>query len=206
VQAVVKIDAAQVVLGLQQFRLQIAQREELMRTLGAGQLLSIYKTFDEGGSPSGSWPPLSPVSLRWNRKYTAAGHKLLMNTQAMRHSIDAKATADTVTLSPHVAYAPVQQFGFSGDQSVRPYSYNRRVRSRDMFGKLKVANKLGRQQTVRRKLVSGVTRVNVHAFTRHIRIPARPFVVFRPEDRQRIETEVKTFIVERARAAGLEAN
>jgi phage gpG-like protein len=202
---VVKVDAGKVTMALAQFRLGIEQRAELMQTLGAGQLESIYQTFAETGSPAGSWPPLSPNSLRWNRKYSSA-HQLLKNSGRGINSIGATVSGDSVSIGTNLFYMAIQQRGFNGTQNVAPYSYTRRVKSRDTFGRTQVTNKLGRKQTVRRKLSTGVTRVNVNAFTRHLHIPARPFLVFRPEDPQRISEEVSLFLVERARQAGLEAN
>lgn len=202
-QVSVKVDASKVVVAMAGFRLGLAQRTELLKVLGAGQLASIYRTFDEGGSPAGSWPPLSPNSLRWS-KYSG-GHKLLMNTGQMRNSIGVTTSGNSVSIGTNLKRAAVHQLGYSGPQSVRAYSYTRRVKSRDSFGSSRATNKLGRQQTVRRKLSSGVTTVNVKAFTRIIHIPARPFLVFRPEDPERMRAATKAFLMQRARAAGLEA-
>jgi len=95
----------------------------------------------------------------------------------------------------------VHQYGFSGSQSVKPYSYTRRQRSRDAFGKFGITNKLGRKQTVKRKTVSGIAAVSVKGFTRHIRIPARPFLIFRPEDPARIQQEVELYVAKAAKAS-----
>jgi phage gpG-like protein len=113
---------------------------------------------------------------------------------------------NSVVVGTGLRYASVQQYGFDGDQSVKPYSYTRRQRSRDTFGNQQITNKLGRSQTVRRKLSSGIATVNVKAFTRHIRIPARPFLVFRPEDPARIQAEVEEYVKASAAQAGLEAS
>jgi len=89
---------------------------------------------------------------------------------------------------------------------VKPYSYSRRVKSRDKFAQFKITNKAGKNQTVRRKAVSGITVVNVKGFTRHIRIPARNPLVFRPEDPARIQEEVNIWAAQKANAAGLETS
>jgi len=47
-------------------------------------------------------------------------------------------------------------------------------------------------------------KVNVGAHHRHQNIPPRPFLVFRPEDPQRIETEVRIWNEQQAASAGLE--
>jgi phage gpG-like protein len=201
---VVQSDASNVTVSLNRFKLSLGAREQLMRTIGIGQLQSVRRTFRDGGSPAGSWPPLSPASLSW-RKYST-GHKLLVDTGLLLNSITFAVEGNSVVVGTGLRYASVQQEGFDGDQSVKPYSYTRRQRSRDTFGKERITNKLGRSQTVRRKISSGVATVNVRAFTRHIRIPARPFLVFRPEDPARIQAEVEEYVKQSAAQAGLEAS
>ena len=200
--AVITIDAARATLGLAQFRLALQQRESLMKVLAVQELESVYKTFDEQGP---GWPPLSDASLSWNKKYTSA-HMLLQNSGRGKASIGAISDNNTATLSTDLFYMRIQQEGFDGTQNVAGYSYTRHTATRDTFGRLVITNKLGRKQTVRRKLSSGISTVTVHGFSRHITIPPRPFLVFRPEDPQRIETTVRDFAVEAARTSGLEAN
>jgi phage virion morphogenesis protein len=200
---VIQSDASNVTVSLSRFKLSLGARDELMRIIGIGQLQSVRQTFREGGSPSGSWPALSPASLSW-RKYST-GHKLLIDTGLLLNSITFAVQGNSVAVGTGLRYASVHQYGFDGDQSVKPYSYTRRQRSRDTFGKERITNKLGRSQTVKRKTLSGITTVNVRAFTRHIRIPARPFLVFRPEDPARIQSEVEEYVKASAAQAGLEA-
>lgn len=200
---VVQSDASNVTVSLNRFKLSLGAREQLMRIIGLGQLKSVRQTFRDGGSPAGSWPPLSPASLSW-RKYST-GHKLLIDTGLLLNSITFAVQGNSVVVGTGLRYAGVHQYGFDGSQSVKPYSYTRRQRSRDRFGKERIANKLGRSQTVRRKMSSGIATVNVRAFTRHIHIPARPFLVFRPEDPARIRAEVEEYIKTSAAQAGLEA-
>lgn len=198
-----RVNASNVVMAMATLRLGLAQRQELMRTLGAGQLVSIRRTFAESGSPAGSWRPLSPNSLRWG-KYSA-GHKLLIRTGLMLNSIGYEAGDDSVVIGTSMGRARIHQLGFTGSQTVRPYSYTRKVSSRDRFGKSVMTDKNGKARTVRRKMSSGITTVRVGGFTRHISIPARPFLVFRPEDPARISTQVRVYVAQRANEAGLEA-
>jgi len=199
---VVKSDASKVTVSLSQFALTLGAKEQLLRIIGLGQLESVRQTFAEGGSPSGSWAPLSPVSLSW-RKYSA-GHRLLINHGLLLNSINFMVAGHSVVIGTALSYAGVHQYGFNGSQSVRPYSYVRRQRSRDAFGKFNITNKLGRKQTVKRKTSSGVATVNVEAFTRHIHIPARSFLVFRPEDPARIQQETELYVQQAAKASGLD--
>jgi phage gpG-like protein len=201
---VIQSDASNVTVSLSRFKLSLGARDELMRIIGIGQLQSVYKTFAEEGSPAGSWPPLSPASLSWHRY--SAGHKLLIGaTGLVRSSVTATTQGNSEIIGTGYRIAAIQFAGFDGDQSVKSYSYTRRQRSRDAFGKERITNKLGRSQTVIRKTLSGITTVNVRAFTRHIRIPARNPLVFRPEDPARIEAEVEEYVKTSAAQAGLEA-
>ena len=201
-QVVVKVDNGRVAVSLTAFSLGLKQKESLLRAIGAGQLVSIYKTFDDEGSPAGSWPRLSPVSLRWHNY--SSGHKLLIGRGRLRNSIGFTVEGDSVTLgSQGVPYAGVQFGGFDGTQNVKSYSYTRHVKANDRFERSTITNKAGRQQSVRRKTASGITQVTVRAFTRHIKIPARNPLVFRPEDPSRIEVQVRTFIANAANAAGM---
>jgi phage gpG-like protein len=198
----VKADAAKAAVALAQFRLSLQDKSELLKVLGAGQLNSIYRTFDEQGP---GWPGLSDASLSWNKKYTTA-HMLLQNSGHGRTSIGWEVSGDSVAIGTSLWYMKLQQEGWEGTQNVAGYQYSRAVASRDQFGNVVITNKRGRQQNVHRKMVSGVSFVTVHPFERHITIPARPFLVFRPEDPARMEAATRAFVAERARGAGLEMN
>ncbi len=199
---VVKSDASNVTVSLSQFSLTLQAKEQLLRNIGLGQLQSVRQTFREGGSPAGSWAPLSPVSLSW-RRYSA-GHKLLIDKGLLLNSITFAVQGNSVVIGTGLSYAGVHQYGFDGSQQVKPYSYVRRQRSRDTFSREQITNKLGRKQTVKRKTSSGIATVSVKGFSRHIHIPARPFLVFRPEDPARIQAVTQTWLKTAAKQSGIE--
>ena len=201
---VVKTDASQVTVSLQNFALSLSGKDQLLSIIGLLMMKSVRQTFRDSGSPSGSWPPLSAASRSW-RKYSS-GHKLLILSGLLLNSVNFAAQGNSVIIGTALSYAGVHQFGFDGTQSVKPYSYVRRQQSRDVFRKEGIVNKLGRKQTVKRKISSGVATVNVRAFSRHIHIPARPYLVFRPEDPGRIQEATETWAKQSARQAGLEAS
>ena len=219
----VTTNANQVSISLQQFQLSLGQRERLMQTIGAGQLVSIYRTFDEEGSPSGSWAPLAQSTLR-GKRYTA-GHKLLIISGRLRNSINAQSSGNSVTIGTSVVYARVQQLG-SGAGKVKvakhhgsillAHSYaQREVKGHDgksymvptpvRTGKHLVVNRNGKTVTVKAKL-EGPRRLKSFDVAAHERtggIPARPFLVFRPEDPARILEQAKLFAENAAANAGL---
>ena len=203
---VVQSDASSVVISLRSFALSLSAKEQLLRIIGLGQLKSVRQTFAESGSPSGSWAPLSPVSLQW-RKYKngGEGHRLLIDKGLLLNSITFSVQGNSVIIGTALSYAGVHQHGFDGTQTVKPYSYTRRQRSRDTFVRQQITNMLGHRQTVKRKTSSGIATVNVRGFSRHIHIPARPYLVFRPEDPARIQQEAMIYVAKAAKQAGLEA-
>ena len=200
---VIRIDADKVRNALGRFAaaMQPARRQKLMQSLGDAQLVSIYRTFAEEGSPAGSWPPLSAATLSWRKR--KPGGKLLIGRGILRNSI--RVVADTVraVIGTGIRYAEVHQFGWSGAQKVGSYSYTRRVKQRDRLAAVAIVNRNGRQQRVRKKAMSGVAFVTVRPFTRIIRIPARPYLVFRPEDPSRLQQMVDTWAAQQASDAGL---
>jgi phage gpG-like protein len=99
-----------------------------------------------------------------NKLSAPSATTLGVRTGLLRRSLrrnDAVVSADTITgaIGTNVKYAAVHEYGFDGDVEVS--AFTRRVRSRDV--------------RVKRKLTAfGVA--YVRAFTRHMRMPARPFI------------------------------
>jgi phage gpG-like protein len=75
-------------------------------------------------------------------------------------------------------------------------------------GRSRITNKLGRSQIVNRRIAGPRNQLRVHVagHSRHQNIPARPYLVFRPEDPERLQSAADAFCVRAAEAAGLEAS
>lgn len=212
-QVTLNAQTGQVLVALDAFKGGLSDKRALMQTIGAGQLVSMRRTFAEQGVPKGSWVPLAESSKRWKR-YTA-GHLLLIGKGRLLNSIQATTEGNSVVIGTGVVYAAVQNFGSAdrgsaiGPQArladraakVKGYQYTRTLGTRDVT----ITNALGRQQAVTRKVVGAKNIVTVQAHTRFQNIPARPFMVFRPEDPERIREEVRLFLVGKARQSGLDA-
>jgi phage virion morphogenesis protein len=112
----IQVDAGRATVALGKFRLSLRQNREMMQEIANSQLQSIYKTFDEEGSPSGSWLPLSPNTIRRDPKLYGAGHKLLIKSGYLRNSINAQVRPGLAILAAPARYAAVHQFG-SRDRS-----------------------------------------------------------------------------------------
>jgi phage gpG-like protein len=208
---VIKVDDSKVVIGLSRFSLSLKQNEELMNQIGASQLLSVRRTFREQGVPAGSWVPLAASTVRSNPKIYGAGHKLLIRSGRLLNSINAQVRPGMVVIGTNLVYAAVHQFG-SRDRSVgigpkseaeagttvnvKAHSYSR------LSSELGVGRLSGRG----RRRIQGprsAQQIGVRAHTRHQNIPPRPYLVFRPEDPQRIRGIVTRYIAQAKQKAGL---
>jgi phage virion morphogenesis protein len=215
----IKVNADGAARALGQFAMNTStgQRIQLMRAIGNAQLVSIYKTFDEQGSPSGSWPRLADSTVK-RMKGGAAGHKLLIKSGRLRNSIRVDADANSVRIGTHLVYAGVHQFGSrdrgagEGPQArvegrgVRVDAHASHWMQRRGLQRVSVLGSDGKRRTVLKREEGPLQRkeFTVRKHTRYQNIPARPYLVFRPEDPARIEETVRLFYVTQAKAAGLE--
>lgn len=154
---------------------------------------TIRKSFQEQATAEGTpWAPLSP-------KYAArkTGPGILRESGAMfeQAARAPEIEGNTITAGSTLPYASVHQLGFEGDVSMR--AMIRRVRSRDVFGKMLGKN----NKIVRGKIALGIGNVAKHS--RHMRIPARPYLPGE-EFTQREGGAVATDFVKSEIEAGLE--
>jgi phage virion morphogenesis protein len=208
---VIQIDDTAVRVSLGKFRLALQQKSDLMQQIGASMLVSIRRTFRGEGSPAGSWAPLAPSTIRSYGK-AAIGHKLLVRKGTLLNSIGVQAQESSVTIGTNLKYAAVHQFG-SRDRG--PVAVGPRTKAmQDAVVKVKqhgfarLSSSLGTGRLGGRiRAVKGPRnqiRGTVGAHTRHQNIPARPYMVFRPEDPDRIRSLVNGFIRRAKKSAGLE--
>lgn len=207
----VKVDDSQVTIALGRFRLSLAENEQLMTEIGASQLASVYRTFRDQGSPSGSWAPLAASTVRSNPKIYGAGHKLLVRSGRLRNSIAVSAQPGRVVIGTNLVYAAVHQFG-SRDRGTavgpRTEAESKATVNVRTHGYFRLSGELGTGKLKNRKRrIAGPRNqrlVIVSAHARHQNIPARPYLVFRPEDPMRIRGIVNRFLQKAAENAGLE--
>jgi phage virion morphogenesis protein len=135
--------------------------EPLLNIAGEVMRGSIETTFRTQGSPSGSWPALSPSTLRRGRG--GLGRKILIQSGRLKNTITYQVAGNTLTIGSNLKYAGIQQHG----------------------------GEAGRKGPFKKK----------HG--RRARIPARPYLVFRPEDPDKIGTAMDRYIESGAAAEGL---
>lgn len=211
---VIQVDDSKVVIGLGRFSLSLEQNEELMKDIGYSQMKSIYLTFKEQGSPAGSWVPLAASTIRGNPKAYGSGHKLLIGigrtSGQLRNSITPRVLRGSVVIGTSLVYAAVHQFG-SRDRSVeigpKSLAESKATVNVKAHSYSRLSNELGAGRLGgRRRLIQGprnAKQVGVGAHTRHQNIPPRPYLVFRPEDPQRIRGIVERYVLKAAKQAGL---
>ena len=203
----VHMDDREVRLGLGELGAAITDKGPLLRIVGELMRGSIARTFREEGSPAGSWPRLALSTLK--KKGYTSGHKLLILSGRLFNSITYTPSDDTLTVGTNVVYAAVQNFGSAdrrggsvGAQAKIPgrgsavgsFDYLRSSFKRT--GSHTLTDKRGRTRTIRKRHEgpANQTKVHVGAHERHGNIPARPFLVFRPEDPQRFVSGIEAYL------------
>lgn len=211
--ATITVNKSQLQQALVQVRGAISDRTELLKICGELMRTSIARTFREEGSPAGSWPELAP-STRRNKKYTT-GHKLLILSGRLFNSISYTVEGDALTIGTDVKYAAVHQFG-SRDFAAGPrtlaqsrataaigaYSYLHLKKLRSP-GVREIEDSRGRVRG-QRTAYQGPRHLaerSVRAHSRHQNIPPRPFLVFRPEDPDRMTGGIEQYLARRSGGA-----
>lgn len=203
----VAVDDREIRIGLGDLRAGIADRANLLNIAGVLMRASVARTFRDQGSPAGSWPALALSTLR-NKRYKS-GHKLLILSGRLFGSINYAVEGDTLIVGTNVVYARVQQLGSAdrsggsigaqaklSDRSVKVSSYDASRISFHRKGYDLRADKNGklRRTRVRFQGPANRTAFRVGEHSRHQNIPARPFLVIRPEDPQRIVSGMEAFL------------
>jgi phage gpG-like protein len=208
----IRVDDSRLVVALGKFRLSLEQNAELMQQIGISQLASIRRTFRESGSPAGSWMPLAPSTIKSNPKIYGAGHKLLIRSGRLLNSIGVvQERPGEVILRTNVPYARVHQFG-SRDRSFgvgpRTEEQEKSVVNVAEHGYRRISAELGTGMLGKRKRrIQGprnARQVIVSGHTRHQNIPPRPYMVFRPEDPERIRSLATAYVNRARKEAGLD--
>jgi phage gpG-like protein len=201
------VDDREVRIGLGGLRADVVDRGKMLSIAGVLMRASVARTFREEGSPAGSWPALALSTLK-NKRYKS-GHKLLILTGRLFSSITYVVNADTLTIGTNVIYARVQQQG-SADRSGGSIGPQAKLIGRGVHvpehkatrssfrrkGYDLRADKNGRLRKVRVRFQGPANRADftVSAHDRHQNIPARPFLVIRPEDPQRIVSGIEAWL------------
>jgi phage gpG-like protein len=163
-------------ISLKNFSARI-QPPPLLKIAGEVMRGSIERTFREQGSPAGSWAPLAASTLK--RGKGGVGRKILIQRGMLKNSMTYQVSGNVLTIGSNLVYSRIQQEGgFAGR----------------------------REPSSRRKLGQHIDQhFGVHGPMRWRRpfIPARPYLVFRPEDPQRMTDAMQRYIDAVAKEEGL---
>jgi phage virion morphogenesis protein len=146
----------------------------------AGQVMksSIERTFRDQGSPAGSWAPLAASTLK--RGKGGAGRKILIQSARLKNSVtddtNYSISGNTLKIGSNLVYAAIHQFGGFAGRSVP----SNRTLKRDITNEARGFHGPRNQH-------------GYFGFRRPF-IPARPYLVFRPEDPQRITEAIERYI------------
>lgn len=215
----IHVNSGAAISAVMRFGRTLENRQRLLVELGLAMLVSIRRTFREQGSPADSWAPLAESTRRKNPKLYGAGHKLLVLSGRLLNSIGITTQgANAVLIGTNLVYAAVHWFGSRDrggavgpqarlegrDVAVAERSYFRRQGLRAVKARVVDADGKTRTHTYRQIGPANARQVTVSQHRRFQNIPARPYLVIRPEDPGRL-AEVAQNYVKRARAeAGLE--
>jgi len=141
------------------------------KEIGVRLSSAIVENFRQGGRPV-KW-------LMSKRAQRESGQTLLRTGRLMKSTLTPELRENTLAFGSNLPYAAIHQYGFDGQQNVR--AHTRRVESRSRFARVeKVNKKTGEIYEGRGKVAQGVAFVK--AFKRHMRMPARPYIVFGEQD------------------------
>lgn len=146
-------------------------RLPIMKEVSQVLVSSVQENFRTGGRPT-QW-------VKSKRAIRQGGQTLLGSGRLMKSLLTPEVTGDDINFGSNLPYAAIHQFGFDGPETVKAHS--RSMRSGNLFGRgERVNKKTGEITQGRIKTASGVGFVK--SFTRHMRMPARPYIVFQDQD------------------------
>jgi phage virion morphogenesis protein len=193
--ASIKVRNEEVLINLDTLVSAIKDVPDMLAVIGAYMLGSVARTFRDQGSPAGVWPELAE-STKKKKGYTA-GHKLLIMSGLLFGSIKYKVSGRSVTIGTPLKYGPVHQYG-SLDRMGGSIGAQAKIDGRsvhvDDFRRMRTLQKENKKKGERRIRVEQ----KVSGHDRHQNIPARPYLVFRPEDPSNIELAVAGYVRKKA--------
>ena len=202
------VDDAGVLVGLGEAKATVSDKNNLLMIAGNLMRASVARTFREQGSPAHSWVGLAE-STKKKKGYTA-GHRLLIMSGRLFSSITYIVANGILTIGTNLVYAAVHQFG-SKDRKGGAIGPQARIAGRAVgvnfhertlvapfkrYGTRQIVDKRGRTRTVRVRAAgpANATHIGVREHFRFQNIPARPYLVFRPEDPDRIRAGFESYL------------
>ena len=139
-----------------------------MQEIGEKQVSSFLENFRLGGRPD-SWKPSQ-------RAIKHGGQTLMGSGRLMKSITPFQVDGPTLVFGSNLPYAAIHQYGFEGDETVRAHERRRFGRASEE----RVSKKTGSIYKTSVRVVAGTTQIR--SFTRHMKMWARPFIVFQEQD------------------------
>ena len=205
--ASITVSQEEVLINLDMLQSAIADVPDMLAIIGQHMLNSVARTFRDQGSPAGIWPELAE-STKKKKGYTAA-HKLLIMRGLLFGSIKYQVSGGSVFIGSPLSYARVHQYG-SLDRLGGSTGPQAKIAGRGVnvpahdYLKLQTFRRYGKDvrngRTVRVRAQGPANRIKVSVaeHERHQNIPARPYLVFRPEDPSNIELAIAGYVLAKA--------
>lgn len=149
-----------------------------MRGIGEIVRTSVERNFAASGRPE-KWKESGRVK--------AKGGQTLSDRGRLRRSFTVRGYPDRAEVGTNVKYAAIHQSGYYGYVDVKRHI--RRVKSRDVMGKIDIAGEMKR-----RKIAKGIGYVRAHE--RFMQMPARPFLMIQPDDWDKMTTFLGNYIID----------
>jgi len=144
--------------------------DSVMRGVADWLHLVIRTSFQDKETAEGV--PWEPLSLKYAKRKRGPG--ILRESGALFEQVNRGPfiNGNTITAGSTLPYAAAHQFGFEGDESVR--AFVRRIRTGDNIWGMVLNPQLGKM--TRRIVKRGEREDKIAEHTRHMRIPARPYL------------------------------
>jgi phage gpG-like protein len=210
---VVRVNDQDFKLKFSQFPRKVADGKTLLNVAWGVMQGSIARTFREEGYPAKSWAPLSPRTIAARRNKNKGSIKMLRDKGILFNSITKEPIENTgqrLVIGTNLVYAAIHQFG--GLAGRKPPFKKDKDRNEKLGSSVDRAKKRystkSKSPKVRAKMARLLSLAVEKATARHApgrraRIPARPYLVIRKEDPQRIVEGMEALMQKRINALGL---
>ena len=131
----------------------------VMRVIAGIMRAEVKENFEAEGRP------------KWKQSARAKkeGGKTLQRSGRLAKSITSRSDSDSAIVGTNVVYAAAHQFGVDRNVSVKPFS-----RKNDRRSVFSTGKRAGSEYGRRTQIMQGISSVKGH--TRHMSLPARPFL------------------------------
>ena len=168
---------------LDELERKVTDRRQIMRQIAEDMKDAVEENFEQEGRPK--WQSLSSRTIAARKKKGTWPGKILQQSGKLA-KVSTKVTNDEAIVGSGMPYAAAQQLGI--DRTVAVRAHMQRRKDRNIYATT-------RKGTQGRKIASGVAAIGSH--TRHMKIPARPFLQLTDGDIEGIKNRIRNYLMGR---------